>query len=55
MVVFLELVEMEQDVLLIFAKENNKKEIILCTSGGILKSKILGNNLSRNRNWYSKN
>ena len=29
----------------LLAKENNKKEIILCTSGGILKSKILGNNL----------
>ena len=29
----------------LLAKENNKKEIILWTSGGILKSKILGNNL----------
>jgi diaminopimelate epimerase len=39
------------------AKENNKKEIILWTSGGILKSKILGNNLVEteigvpNTNW----
>ena len=29
----------------LLAKENNKKEITLWTSGGILKSKILGNNL----------
>ena len=29
----------------LLAKENNKKQIILWTSGGILKSKILGNNL----------
>ena len=29
----------------LLAKENNKKEIILWTSGGILRSKILGNNL----------
>jgi diaminopimelate epimerase len=29
----------------LLAKENNKKEIILLTSGGILKSKILENNL----------
>ncbi len=29
----------------LLAKENNKKEIILWTSSGILKSKILGNNL----------
>tara|TARA_B100000767_G_scaffold21802_1_gene19483 strand:- start:207 stop:1031 length:825 start_codon:yes stop_codon:yes gene_type:complete len=29
----------------LLAKENNKKEIILWTSGGILKSKILENNL----------
>ena len=29
----------------LLAKENNKKEIILWTSAGILKSKILGNNL----------
>jgi diaminopimelate epimerase len=29
----------------LLAKENNKKEIILWTSGGILKSKILGDNL----------
>jgi len=29
----------------LLAKENNKKEIIIWTSGGILKSKILGNNL----------
>ena len=28
----------------LLAKENNKKEIILWTSGGILRSKILGNN-----------
>ena len=29
----------------LLAKENNKQEIILWTSGGILRSKILGNNL----------
>ena len=29
----------------LLAKENNKKEIILWTSAGVLKSKILGNNL----------
>ena len=29
----------------LLSKENNKKEIILWTSGGVLKSKILGNNL----------
>ena len=29
----------------LLAKENNKKEIILWSSGGVLKSKILGNNL----------
>ena len=29
----------------LLAKESDKKEIILWTSGGILKSKILGNNL----------
>ena len=29
----------------LLAKENDKKEIILWTSGGVLKSKILGNNL----------
>ena len=29
----------------LLAKENNKKEIFLLTSGGILKSKILGDNL----------
>ena len=29
----------------LLAKENDKKEIIVWTSGGILKSKILGNNL----------
>ena len=29
----------------LLAKENNKKEIVLLTSGGLLKSKILGNNL----------
>ena len=41
----------------LLAKENNKKEIILWTSGGILKSKILGNNIVEteigvpNTNW----
>jgi diaminopimelate epimerase len=41
----------------LLAKENKKKEIILWTSGGILKSKILGNNLVEteigvpNTNW----
>ena len=41
----------------LLARENNKKEIILWTSGGILKSKILGNNLVEteigvpNTNW----
>ena len=29
----------------LLAKENNKKEIVLLTSGGLLKSKILGNNI----------
>ena len=29
----------------LLAKENNKQEIILWTSGGVLRSKILGNNL----------
>ena len=29
----------------LLAKKNNKKEIVLWTSGGVLKSKILGNNL----------
>jgi diaminopimelate epimerase len=41
----------------LLARENDKKEIVLWTSGGILKSKILGNNLVEteigvpNTNW----
>ena len=39
----------------LLAKENNKKEIILWTSGGVLKSKILGNNLVETEIGISKN
>jgi diaminopimelate epimerase len=39
----------------LLAKENNKKEIILWTSGGILKSRILGNNLIETEIGISKN
>jgi diaminopimelate epimerase len=39
----------------LLAKENNKKEIILWTSGGVLKSKILENNLVETEIGVSKN
>ena len=39
----------------LLAKENNKKEIILWTSEGLLKSKILGNNLVETEIGVSKN
>ena len=39
----------------LLAKENNKKEIILWTSGGILKSKILDNNIVETEIGVSKN